>query len=56
MPFKKDLVTCIRPCSVLEEKGWQVKRADEVFLHRRITDGFMQEILSSDLVIADSID
>jgi hypothetical protein len=54
MPFKKDLDDVYQVVrSVLEEKGWQVKRADEVFLHRRITDGYMQEILSSDLVIAD---
>jgi hypothetical protein len=54
MPFLTDL-NCVYELirSVLEEKGWQVKRADEVFLHRLITDGIFQEIVTADLVVAD---
>ena len=39
--------------TALQEKGWQVRRADELFLPRLITDTILREILTSDLVIAD---
>ncbi len=54
MPFVAGL-DCVYETirDALEEKGWQVKRSDEVLLPRLITDSILREILTSDLVIAD---
>jgi hypothetical protein len=38
---------------VLNELGWDVKRADEIIYPRLVTDRIVREIMSSDIMIAD---
>jgi hypothetical protein len=54
MPFSADF-DCVYKAvrEALEEKGWEVKRADDIAFSRMITESFIREILVSDLVIAD---
>lgn len=54
MPFRSTFTKVYETIqTALQEKGWQVKRSDEVVLPRLITDSILKEILTSDLVIAD---
>jgi len=54
MPFTEDLNPVYKVIhETLVEKGWKVKRADEISFPRLITGRIFQEILSSDLVVAD---
>jgi hypothetical protein len=54
MPFNKSLKPVYDVIGqALKEEQWIVARADEMFRSRRITDGMVEAILTSDLVIAD---
>jgi hypothetical protein len=54
MPFRRELKPIYQAISqALSEKGWIVRRADEIVRPRRITDAILQAILTSDLVVAD---
>jgi hypothetical protein len=54
MPFRQTLKPVYQAVGqALREKGWIVRRADEVARPRRITDAILQEILTSDLIVAD---
>jgi len=54
MPFA-DNFDCVYKAvrEALEEKGWEVKRSDDVPFSRLITESVLREILVSDIVIAD---
>ncbi len=54
MPFSADF-DCVYKAvqEALEEKGWEVKRSDDVAFSRLITESVLREILVSDLVLAD---
>jgi hypothetical protein len=54
MPFNRRFNAVYKTISgALHEIGWKVKRADEIAYPRLITDLILQEILTSELTIAD---